>query len=132
MREQTTASPFISFPELVRVRKPQALFEERLISLLKVRLKELNIVWNPKAFHGGLHNSKLPVWLLQKLESLIVMSESVRWKISKAARNELDATIEDIESFNPSFQESLRRASSDIRTARGVLHEELAKRYRSR
>ena len=125
MREQTTASPFISFPELVRVRKPQALFEERLISLL-------NIVWNPKAFHGGLHNSKLPVWLLQKLESLIVMSESVRWKISKAARNELDATIEDIESFNPSFQESLRRASSDIRAARGVLHEELAKRYRSR
>lgn len=129
MREQTTTSPLISFSELVRARKPQALFEERLLTLLRFRLKQLKIVWNPRAFRGGLNNPKMPASLLEKLESLIVLAESVNWKLSKAVRDELDAIIEDIESFNPVFQESLRRASADVRAGRVVTQEELEKRY---
>lgn len=125
----TVSNPIISFPEVLRAREPGAILEMRLIALLTLRLKELNVVWGPKAFRGGLHNPKLPSSLLRKLESLIILGENLNWNLSKAVKDELDATVEDIESFNPAFRDKLRRASADIRKGKFITQEELEKRY---
>jgi len=129
MASQTTLNPIISFPEVLRARKPKALFETRLIALLVKRLNELAIIWSPKAFRGGLNNPQLPHMLLRKLESLIILGENLNWQLSKPLKNELDSTIEDIETFNPPFIESLRRASADIKRGKFITQRELEKRY---
>lgn len=126
---RTVASPSLSFPEVIRSRHPRMVFENRLISLLKARLGDLNIIWNPRAFRGGLNNPALPVWLLKKLESLLFLAETVEWKLSRASRDELDATIEDIETFNPPFRKSLARASAALKAGRFVTHRELERQY---
>jgi len=126
---QTTLNPVLSFPEVMRSRKPRATFETRLVSLLSSRLKELKIIWSPKAFRGGLNNPKLPIALLKKLESLIFLAEAVNWNLSKAIRDEMDATVEDIETFNPVFRESLKKAAADIKAGRFVSQKDLEKKY---
>ena len=94
-----------------------------------MRLAGLKVIWNPQAFRGGLGNPKLPLSLLKKLESLITLAEAVNWKLSRVARDELDVTVEDIETFNPAFRASLKRASADIKKGRFVTQEELERRY---
>jgi len=119
----------LSFPEVLRSREPKVLLENRVVQILTKRLKELNIIWGPKAFRGGLNNPDLPVWLIKKLESLIALGEIMDWKLSKAVKDELDATIEDIETFNPAFIKSLKRATSDIKAGRFTTQKELEQKY---
>jgi len=122
-------SKISSFSALFAVREPKRLLEEELIKLLKVRLKELKIIWNPLAFRGGLSNRQTPSWLLKKLESVIELAEAVDWRLSKVARDELDTTVEDIETFNPRFRESLKRESAAVKAGKFVTQEELEKRF---
>lgn len=129
MSNQTISNPILSFPEVLQSRKPREIFESRLVTLLNIRLKELKIIWNPKAFRGGLNNPKLPAVLLKKLESLIFLAETINWKLSNILKNEIDAAIEDIETFNPPFRKSLKRASANIKAGHFTTQEELEKRY---
>lgn len=127
MINQTILNPILSFPEVVQSRKPKEMFEMRLIKLLKVRLKELKIIWSSQAFRGGLNNPELPAYLLKKLESLIVLAESLDWKLSKTLKDELDITVEDIETFNPAFIKRMKRASAEIKKGNFITFEELKK-----
>jgi len=129
MANQILSKPLLSFPEVIRSRQPKAVFEEKLLALLTVGFRELKIVWDPKAFRGGLNNPKLPSWLLKKLESLISIAEGIDWKLSKSLKEELDVTVEDIETFNPPFRRGLRKSSEDIKAGRKVSQEEMEKRY---
>ena len=129
MNYQTLTLPLISFPEIMRSSNPREVAEKNLLSLLVARLKKAGIIWNPKAFRGGLKNKEVPLSLLKKIETLVSLAESIQWKLSKSLRDELDATIEDIETFNPSFRESLRRAEEDFRAGRFVTQDEFEKRY---
>lgn len=126
-----TINPILSFPDVVQTKKPRELFEDRLISLLKKRLKTYRIIWSPKAFRGGLNSPELPAALLRKLESIILLSEAVDWRLSKTLINELDNAVEDIETFNPPFRESLRRASRGAAKGRHVTLEEMGESVKS-
>ena len=130
MSNHITTKPSLSFPEVLRSREPKILFENRLIQLLTKRLKELKIIWSPQAFRGGLTNPKLPVRLITKLESLITLAEATDWKLSKVAKDELDTTIEDIETFNPSFRKFLKGATSDIKSGYFVTQKKLKQKHR--
>jgi len=120
---------FVSLPELILIPKPKTLIENRLIKLLKARLKELKIIWNPDTFRKGLSNPKMPSWLLEKLGNLIAVAEASGWRISNALALELDETVEDIESFNPAFRIALKRerkdALRDMRLGRAVSIEKI-------
>lgn len=128
MATQTITWPIISLPEMIRARKPKSLTEQRLISLLTKRLKELKIIWNPRAFRGGLNNPELPSDILKKLESLLLLAEAVNWKISKQLKDELDSTVEDIETFNPPFRAWLKKASEESRAGKFITLEALEKK----
>ena len=129
MQKTVPKSNFLSLLLLLRSAKPKLAIEQRLVRLLTIRLKELEIIWSPVAFRGGLQNPNLPRWLLEKLESLIALADASDWRLSKALANELDATIEDIETFNPPFQAALLRSSRDMKASRFVTQETLEKRY---
>jgi hypothetical protein len=131
MITKTTLNPILSFPEVVQSRKPREMFESRLIKLLRTRLKELKIIWSSEAFRGGLNNPELPAYLLKKLESLIVLAESLDWKLSKTLKDEFDITVEDIETFNPPFRKMLERASKEIEKGNFMTHEEFIKSLNS-
>ena len=122
-----TINPILSFPDVVQTKRPRELFEDRLVLLLNKRLKLLGITWGPKSFRGGLNNPELPTAILKKLESLILLAEAVGWQLSRSQINELDNTVEDIETFNPPFRESLKRASRDFAKGKYVTLEELEK-----
>ena len=119
-----TFSKIVSLPDLMLASEPKALVEDRLVKLLKARLKELKIIWNPDTFRRGLSNPKVPSWVLEKFENLIAVAEASGWKISNALALELDETVEDIESFNPAFRAALKKekrdALRDIRLGRAV------------
>lgn len=127
-----TLSKIFSLAGVLRAPRPRSFLEEELTKLLKKRLKQLDIVWNPKAFRGGLSNSQLPPRLLEKLESLLIAAEISGWDISNQLRHELDETVEDIESFNPAFRKRLARehaaALRDIKAGRFVTQEELERK----
>ena len=93
--------------------RPKAVVEDRLVKILTKRCKELRILWNPSVFRKGLRNPKLPAWILDKLENLIVVCEASDWKISNAFSFELDETIEDIETFNPKYRAWMNKARRD-------------------
>lgn len=130
-----TLPKIFSLPDLMYASKPKLLVAEALVRLLKRRLKELNIVWNPDVFRKGLANPKTPRWLLEKLENLIAIAEASGWKTSHALALELDETIEDVESFNPAFRASLKKekrdALRDIRLGRAVSIETIKEESRS-
>ena len=132
MTNQILSKPLISFLEVVRSREPKTVFEAKLLALLTLRLKELKIVWNPKAFKGGLSNPALPEWIIRKLESIIDAAETCEWRISNMLKHELDETVEDVETFNPPFRGRLARerktALRDFRLGRTISHNELMKR----
>lgn len=131
-----TLSKIVSLPELMLAPEPKVLIEDRLVKLLKVRLKELKVVWNPDTFRKGLSNPKMPSWILEKLENLIAVAEASGWKISNALALELDETVEDIESFNPAFRAALKKerkdALRDIRLGRAVSIEKIKEEMGSR
>jgi len=110
---------------MIKSREPKSLLEQRLISLLTKRLKELKIIWNSKAFKGGLNNPELPHAILRKLESLIFLAETLNWKLSKLLKDELDSTIEDVETFNPAFRARLKKASEEFRAGKFITLETL-------
>lgn len=122
-------SIIVSLPDVLLSARPKDVVEDALVKLLKKRLKDLKILWVPSNFRQALANPKLPAWLLQKLESLISLAEAIGWKLSKTLREELDVTIEDIETFNPAYRASLKQASTDIKAGKFVTMEELKKRY---
>ncbi|OGM91091.1 hypothetical protein A2755_00010 [Candidatus Wolfebacteria bacterium RIFCSPHIGHO2_01_FULL_48_22] len=132
MQKIASKTNILSLPLLLRAAKPKLAIEQNLVQLLTVRLKELRMAWNPAAFRGGLMNPRLPVWLLEKLESLITLAETSDWRLSKSLASELDNTIEDIETFDPPFQAALRQASRDVKAGRFVTQEVLEQRYRIR
>jgi len=131
-----TLLKIFSLPEVMTSPRPKAVLEEELVKLLKKRLKELKIVWNPEVFRKGLSNPKMPKWLLAKLENLLLIAEASDWKVSNALALELDETIEDIESFNPAFRAALKKerrdALKDIRLGRAVSIEEIKEEVGSR
>ena len=129
MQRLAATPPILSLPVVLRPPQPKRAVADGLIRLLRARLNAADIIWNPIAFRGGLGNPKLPAWLLQKLESLLALAEASGLKLSRALRDELDATVKDIESFNPPFRASLRRASRDVRAGRFVTQETLERRY---
>lgn len=104
MAKVNSLPKILSLSKLLIAPKPRELVKEELIKLLKARLKKLRIVWNPKSFAGGLSNPELPRDLLDKLEGLISLAEASNWKLTPSAKFELDETIEDIETFNPSYR----------------------------
>ena len=118
MAKTLTLPKILSLPILLRSRQPRKVIEDGLIRLLKKHLKELKIEWSPVAFRGGLSNPKLPNRLLEKLENLLAVAEASDWKISGELRLELDETIEDIESFNPPFRESIKKIREDLKTGK--------------
>lgn len=122
----TIQSPIpLSFVEVIRSPEPKIVFEKKLIALLTKNLRRLGIMWSAEAFQGGLHNHELPTALLRKFESLLSLASAVDWKLSKVFVQELDNTIEDIETFNPAVRKRLRQASEDIRGGKYVKHEDL-------
>jgi hypothetical protein len=126
----TIQSPVsLSFLEVIRSPEPKVVFEKKLVGLLKKNLRRLGILWSAEAFQGGLHNHELPSAILRKFESLLSLASAVDWKVSKAIASELDNTIEDIETFNPPFRESLRRAAADMRAGKYVTHDELEREF---
>lgn len=132
MAKVNSLPEILSLSKLLGVPKPRELLKEELIKLLKARLKKLRIIWNPESFAGGLSNPKIPRDLLDKLEGLISLAEACNWKLSPQAKLELDETIEDIESFNPSFRKELdkelKEAEEDWKKGRFVPGEEIEKR----
>jgi len=123
----------LSLSKLLVIPKPRELVKEELIKLLKARLKKLGIVWNPKSFAGGLSNPELPKDLLIKLEGLISLAEASGWKLSPTAKFELDETIEDIETFNPSFRKELeKRIAEADRDKSWIPLEEIEKRLKKK
>ena len=132
MNNQTGLQSFFSFADILRSQKPREAMEKKLIDLLSIHLKKLEVVWNPNAFRGGLHNPELPEWLLRKLESLVLLAGTVQWKLSKNLKDELDATIEDIESFNPAFVEAMKKATKDVRAGRFISQEKLEEMLHTR
>src|SRR3989344_7492626 len=128
MANPTIINPILSMFEVLQAREPKSLLEQRLISLLTKRLKELKIIWSPKAFRGGLNTPELSENILKKLEALVLLAEAVNWKISKALRDELDSTVEDIETFNPAFIERMKKSSQDIKAGKFITLEELEKK----
>lgn len=113
---------------MIKAREPKSLTEQRLVSLLTKRLKELKIIWSPKAFSGGLNNPELPNNILKKLESLILLAEAVNWNISKQLQDELDSTVEDVETFNPPFRTRLKKASEEFKAGKFITLDELGKK----
>lgn len=116
--------------------EPKLVVTKNLIKLLKNRLGELKIIWNPDTFRKGLSNPRMPKWLLEKLENLLVVAEASNWKISNALALEIDETVEDIESFNPAYRAALKKekrdALRDIRLGRAVSVEAIKSEVRSR
>lgn len=127
-----TLSQIFSITDLLRTPEPKTFLEDELIKLLARRLKQLDILWNPRSFRAGLANPKLPSHLLKKLESLLEVAEAVGWDISNELRHELDETVEDIETFNPAFRKRLARehrsALKDIKLGRLISGEDLARK----
>lgn len=126
----TIYNPIFSLPEIIKAKEPREALENRLISILNMRLKELKIIWSRKAFRGGLNNPHLPVGLLKKLESLIIFAEAVNWKLSKNFAQELDSAVEDIETFNPPFIKKMEKFSKEIKSGKYITHEELVRKWR--
>ncbi|OGF61929.1 hypothetical protein A2926_00385 [Candidatus Giovannonibacteria bacterium RIFCSPLOWO2_01_FULL_44_40] len=129
MANQTITGPIISLSEVIKSREPKSLTEQRLISLLTKRFGDLQIIWNPKAFREGLNNPELPSNILKKLDSLLLLAETIDWKISKPLKDELDSTVEDIETFNPSFRMRLKKASEEFRAGKFIALEALEKKF---
>src|SRR3989344_2252817 len=128
MATQSIQNPILSFPDVIQTKEPKSIFENRLIAMLKKRLKELKIVWGPAAFKGGLNNPELPVEILKKLESLISISEALNWNVSVTLKNELDSTVEDIETFNPPFRARIKKISKEIKSGKFISFDKLEKK----
>lgn len=126
-------SEIISLPSVLRSPSPKKTVGEGLVNLLKRRLKELDIIWNPKSFSAGLSNPALPRELLVKLENLLILAEQSEWRISNSLRFELDETVEEIETFNPASRKELAKerkaALRDFRAGRVVSGEEIERRF---
>lgn len=121
--------PLFSLSDVIREARPREAVEKKLIALLQSRLKKSRIAWNPKAFQGGLGNPALPAAMLKKLETILWLAEAIDWRLSRNLKNELDETVEDIESFNPPFRASLRQAADDFKAGRFVTQEQLEARH---
>lgn len=128
MAVQSLQNPILSFLDVIQRKELKSVFENRLIAMLKKRLKELRIIWSPQAFKGGLNNHDLPAEILRKLESIILISESLNWKISTTLKNELDTTVEDIETFNPPFIKRMKKISEEVKAGKFITFEELQKK----
>jgi len=128
MAKVNSLPKILSLAKLLTVPKPREMVKEELIKLLKIQLKKLKIVWNPKSFAGGLSNPELPKDLLEKLEGLIFLAEASNWKLSPSAKLELDETIEDIETFNPSFRKELEKRIKEADRAKSWIPFEEVKR----
>lgn len=125
MAEKTfSTSTIVSLSDVMLSSRPKVVVEDALVKLLRKRLKELNITWDPPTFRKALKNPKLPAWILAKLENLIAAAEASGWRTSNALALELDETVEDIESFNPTYRtwlkKSRRDSLRDIRTGKAV------------
>ena len=125
MSNSAIIHPLFSFADTIRAVKPREAIEAKLIGLLTARLGPLKIIWSPKAFRGGLNNPQLPKPILKKLETILWLAETLEWHLSKSLVDELDATVEDIESFNPPFIEWMRRAAKDFQAGRFVMQEQM-------
>ena len=116
MATLTIDRPYLSVARILRAANPKEEVTNEVITLLEAHLKTLHIRWNPKAFRAGLNNPALPMELLRKLEDFLGVAKSLDWSVPKAVVDALDGVIEDIESFNPAFLDSLKasRASGRI------------------
>ena len=132
MAEIISLPKILSLSKVLTSPRPQELVKEELITLLKNRLKKLDILWNPKSFSGGLSNPELPKKLLNKLENLVSLAELSNWELSSQVKLEIDETIEDIETFNPSFRKSLikeiKQAKEDLIKGRAISGEEMERK----
>ena len=99
----TFSSSVVFLVQVMRSEEPRETLEKSLVALLKVRLKEWEVLWNPSNFCEGLRNPDMPVELLQKLEDLLLTSEKLQWDLPKTLVEDLDLVVEDIESFNPAY-----------------------------
>lgn len=99
---------YLSVAKILRAADPKAEVTNELVKFLLDHLKPLKIRWNPHAFRAGLTSPALPEALLRKLEDFLEVAELLGWSLPKSVVDELDRIIEDIESFNPAFVNSLR------------------------
>ena len=130
MNNATLGHPLFSFVDIIGVERPREAFERKLIGILTVRLKQMKIIWSASAFRGGLNNPEMPRSILKKLETILWLAETLEWHLSKNLIDELDSIIEDIESFNPSFRDRMRRMTKDFHAGRFVTQEQMEKRHR--
>lgn len=107
---------YLSVTKILRADDPKAEVTNELVTFLRSRLKPLKIRWNPRAFRAGLTNPALPAERLSKLEDFLGVAELLAWSLPKSVVEELDRIIEDVESFNPTFVNSLEvsRASGRV------------------
>jgi len=117
--------PFLSVVRILRAANPKEELTNELTGLLVTRLKPLGIRWNPTAFRAGLRNPRLPKELVRKLEDFLRVAESLNWSIPKAVVEELDRIVEDIESFNPAFVNSLRASRASGRVPASLVKKRL-------
>lgn len=117
MSEIVIDVPYISLAKLIHAAEPRKVLINELLALLRVELKKLGIVWNPKAFRAALGNSDLPEELLERLEDFLRVADELDWRLPKTLLEGLDKTVEDIEAFNPAFLKSLEASRASGRVA---------------
>jgi hypothetical protein len=107
---------YLSVARILRATNPKEELTNELVAFLGTHLKAYGIRWNPKAFRAGLSSPEVPMELLRKLEDFLGVAESLNWVVPKSVVDELDRIIEDIESCNPAFVNSLgaSRASGRV------------------
>ena len=83
-----------------------------LIDILLPGLERYAVVWNPKVFKEALLNGDVPRDLLEKFDISLKTAVSMNWNIPVSLVEEIDRIVEDIESFNPKFRNSISPKSN--------------------
>ena len=112
---------YLSVAKILRAANPKEEVTNELVAFLMNHLKPLRIRWNPNAFRAGLTNPALPEALLRKLEDFLGVAELLGWSLPTSVVEELDRIIEDIESFNPAFVNSLQASRASGRVPASII-----------